>query len=250
MNSPSQGWRPATSMGHRFGPSSDANSSGSGVPGQPAADREEIQVLRRRAERLRMDRELENWFVSEILPHQAALTGFLKRVCRSSSEVADLRQETYIRVCESAIKARPRSPKAFLLATARNLVIDRCRRDRVVSIDHVANGTALELSIDELTPERQLEAREDLQQLNRAFHALPEKTKSVIWLRRVAGLSQREAAASLGIDEGALEGHMARGMRRLAEAVAEKGAREKDWLSFSRLTTAARERQCLMANFP
>jgi len=172
-----------------------------------------------------MDRDLESWFVTAILPHQAALTGFLKRICKSSSDVPDLRQDIYIRVCESAARSRPRFPRAFLLATARNLVIDRLRRERLVSVDHVPNVVALHLPIDELTPERRLAARQDLQQLSRAFASLPERTRSVIWLRRVAGLSQREAAASLGIDEGALEGHMVRGMRRLAQAVLPKGTR-------------------------
>jgi RNA polymerase sigma factor (sigma-70 family) len=166
-----------------------------------------------------MDRDLENWFVSAILPHQAALTRYLKRVCRSSSEIPDLRQETYVRVCESATKSRPRFPKTFLFRTARNLVIDKFRREQVVSIDYTPDGISLDLSIDELTPERRLAARQDLQRLARAFESLPEKTRSVIWLRRVAGLSQREAAASLGIDESALEGRMTRGMRSLAEAV-------------------------------
>jgi RNA polymerase sigma-70 factor (ECF subfamily) len=78
---------------------------------------------------------------------------------------------------------------------------------------------SLDLTIDELTPERRLADRQDLQQLARAFDSLPEKTRSVIWLRRVAGLSQREAAASLGMDEGALEGHMNRGLRSLAKAL-------------------------------
>jgi RNA polymerase sigma factor (sigma-70 family) len=165
------------------------------------------------------DRELESWFTSAILPHQAALTRYLKRLCRSSSDVPDLRQETYFRVYESAKKSRPRFPRTFLFATARNLVIDRFRRDRVVSIHYTQDELSLDRSIDELTPERSLAARQDLQQLTRAFDSLPERTRSVIWLRRVAGLSQREAAASLGMDEGALEGHMMRGMRGLAKAV-------------------------------
>jgi RNA polymerase sigma factor (sigma-70 family) len=157
--------------------------------------------------------------VSAILPHEAALTRYLKRLCRSSDEVPDLRQEAYIRVCESATRSRPRFPKTFLFATARNLVIDKARRERVVSIDYTQDETSLYLSIDELTPERRLAARQDLLQLTRAFDSLPEETRSVIWLRRVAGLSQREAAASLGIDESALEGRMTRGMRSLAKAV-------------------------------
>jgi RNA polymerase sigma-70 factor (ECF subfamily) len=157
--------------------------------------------------------------MNAILPHQAALTRYLKRACKSSSEVPDLRQETYIRVCESAAKSRPRFPKTFLFTTARNLVIDQFRRARVVSIDYTRDEVSLDLRIDELTPERRLADRQDLQQLTRAFDSLPEKTRSVIWLRRVTGLSQREAAACLGMVEGALEGHMTRGMRSLAKAV-------------------------------
>jgi RNA polymerase sigma-70 factor (ECF subfamily) len=125
-----------------------------------------------------------------------------------------------MRVCESATKSRPRFPKAFLFTTARNLVIDKLRRGRVVCIDYTQVGASLDLTIDELTPERRLADRQDLQRLTRAFDSLPEKTRSVIWLRRVEGLSQREAAASLGMDEGALEGHMIRGLRNLAKAVA------------------------------
>jgi len=170
-----------------------------------------------------MIRDLENWFVHEILPHQAALTRYLKRVCKSPDEVLDLRQEAYIRVCESARKEQPRTPRTFLFTTARNLVIDKVRRERVVSIHYTQDGPSLDLSVDELTPERRLLARQELQQLTRAFDALPAKTRSVIWLRRIAGLSQREAAASLGIDESALEGRMSRGMRSLARAVAVNG---------------------------
>jgi RNA polymerase sigma factor (sigma-70 family) len=171
-----------------------------------------------------MDHDLESWFASAILPHQAALTRYLDRVCKRSSEVPDLRQETYVRVCESARKSRPRFPRTFLLTTARNLVIDKVRRERVVSIDYTTNETLLNLSMDELTPERRLAARQDLQLVTRAFASLPERTRSVIWLRRIGGLSQREAAASLGIDESALEGRMTRGMRSLSKAVLSSNA--------------------------
>lgn len=171
-----------------------------------------------------MDGDLETWFVSAILPHQAALTRYLRRVCKSSSEVPDLSQEALARVYESATKSRPRFPKKFLFRTARNLFIDKLRRERVVSIDYTPT-ICLGLPIDELSPERRLAALQDLQQLTRAFEALPEKTRSIIWLRRVAGMSQRETSAVLGIEEGALEGHMTRGMRILAKAVIVDGRR-------------------------
>jgi RNA polymerase sigma factor (sigma-70 family) len=165
-----------------------------------------------------MDGDLGDWFASEILPHQAALRCYLRRICKSSSEVPDLLQETLVRVLQRATKSRPRCPKSFLFTTARNLWIDKLRRERVVCIEHVPSAICLGLPIDELSPERRLAAAQDLQRLTRAFEALPEKTRSVIWLRRVAGMSQRETSAILGIEEGALEGHMTRGMRVLAKA--------------------------------
>ena len=166
-----------------------------------------------------MDADLRNWFSSAILPHQAALRRYLRRVCRSSSEVPDLVQETLVRVYESSTKSRPRFPKQFLFTTARNLFIDKLRRERVVSIDYTPETISPGLAIDELSPERRLAALQELQHLTRALESLPERTRSVIWLRRVAGISQRETAAILGIAESALEGHMTRGMRSLRAIV-------------------------------
>jgi RNA polymerase sigma-70 factor (ECF subfamily) len=166
-----------------------------------------------------MDGESEQWFVNEILPHEAALKRYLHKVWRSPDEVADLRQETYVRVYESGSRARPRSPKTFLFTTARNLMIDKMRRERIVSIDYTQDIHSLDVSMDELTPERRLTAREELQRLSEAFDRLPDTTRTVIWLRRVAGLSQKETARALSIKEGALEGHMTRGLRSLAQTI-------------------------------
>jgi RNA polymerase sigma factor (sigma-70 family) len=163
-----------------------------------------------------MRHELDQWFISEILPHESALTRYLNRLWRPAAEVSDLRQETYVRVYESAARALPHSPKNFLFATARNLMVDKMRRERTVSIEYRQDLDLPGFSVDEFTPERCLSARDELQRLTIVFDGLPETTKEVIWLRRVEGLSQREAALRLGITEGALEGHMTRGIRSLS----------------------------------
>jgi len=59
----------------------------------------------------------------------------------------------------------------------------------------------------------------DPRQKSTTFGALPEITKHVTWLRRIEGLSQFAAARRLGIKEGALEGHMSRGLRSLMRKV-------------------------------
>jgi RNA polymerase sigma-70 factor (ECF subfamily) len=165
-----------------------------------------------------MKRTLDHWFATQILPSEAGLMRYLRRVAPRAADVADLRQEVYMRVYEGAAKSLPQHPQRFLFVTARNLLIDRLRRERVVSIDYTQDIESLHVNIDELSPERRLGARQELQRLSEVFDQLPEKTRAAIWLRRVEGLSQREAADLLGLNVGALESHMSRGLRAITNA--------------------------------
>ena len=162
---------------------------------------------------------LDQWFATEILPHEGVLTRYLTRVWPNSAEVLDLRQDIYVRVYESARGALPTSPKAFLFTTARNLMTDLVRHRRVVFIDSIPDYEGLNVLIDEISPERRLSARQELRNLARAFDSLSEKCRNVVWLRRVEGLSQRETAQRLELQEGAVESQLARGVRVLALAV-------------------------------
>lgn len=163
--------------------------------------------------------ELDEWFATEVLPHEGMLVRYLNRVWPNSAEVLDLRQDIYVRVYESARRALPTSPKAFLFATARNLMTDRIRHSRVVFIDSTQDLDNLNVLIDEISPERRLSARQELRILAQAFDLLSEKCRNVVWLRRVEGLSQRDTARRLGLHEGAVESQLARGVRALAQAV-------------------------------
>jgi RNA polymerase sigma factor (sigma-70 family) len=176
----------------------------------------------------------DQWFTEQILPHEVSLTRYLNRVWPNSSEIADLRQDIYVRVYESARVSRPASPRAFLFATARNLLIDHIRRSRVVSIAPTADEAALDALVDEVSPERQVGARQDLQSLALAFDSLSDKCRSVVWLRRIDGLSQRQTAERLGLREAAVESQLARGMRFLARAVFGSDDGAEDTEKFSR----------------
>jgi RNA polymerase sigma-70 factor (ECF subfamily) len=157
------------------------------------------------------------WFKREILPHEAALMRYLTRVWPRKQEVPDLRQETYARVYAAAATARPSSPKSFLFTTAHHLMADRVRHERVVSIEAVGDIEALNVSVDEISVERRVGAREELKLLARALDLLPPKCRKVVWLRRVEGLSQKEVAEALGVTVKTIEQHISKGGRLLAE---------------------------------
>lgn len=163
---------------------------------------------------------LDQWFATEILPHERLLHRYLLRVWHNASEVPDLLQEVYVRVYESAQTQLPRQPKPFLFTTARNLMADQIRRRRIVSIETTARGTDhLDAMVDEISPERRLSARQELHRLAYAFDSLSDRCREVVWFRRVEGLSQRETAERLGLKEEAIESQLARGMRALARAI-------------------------------
>ena len=166
-----------------------------------------------------MNQALDQWFAAEILIHEAALTRYLTRACRNAADVPDLRQDIYVLIYKSASQERPHQPKAFLFTIARNLLIDRMRRGRIVSIDYTQDLDSLNVLVDDISPEHRLSARQELRRLSDALDALPDSCRDVIWLRRVEGLSQQETAQRLGMKEGTIESHMCRGIRALAKAV-------------------------------
>jgi RNA polymerase sigma factor (sigma-70 family) len=164
-----------------------------------------------------MDEAFNTWFKREILAHEEILMRFLCRVWPRRDERDDIRQETYARVYEAAQKARPQAPKAFLFATARHLMTDRVRRERIVSIQAGGDSDYLNVLIDEISPEQRVSATEELTRLARAFDRLPPKCREVVWLRRVKELSQKEIGAQLGLKQKTIEKHLTIGLRLLAQ---------------------------------
>jgi RNA polymerase sigma factor (sigma-70 family) len=169
------------------------------------------------------DDERSAWFVEQVLPLEAVLERFLRRNWRDGDEIADLRQEVYARVFDACAARQPDSAQAFVLATARHLLIDRARRAQIVNIETFADMDSLAPTVDELSPERHSAARSELRLLQRALDLLPARCREVLELRKIDGLSQREVAARMGITEDTVEKHVSKGVRALALALQATG---------------------------
>ena len=161
--------------------------------------------------------ELKAWFVREVLPLEAALMQYLQHNWRNQSDIADLRQDVYLRVCEAALKETPLQTKQFVFATARNLLIDRVRREQVIPIEAVSDLDALEIAVDAPGPERTVAARDELRLLQVALDKLAPRCREAIVMGRVEGLSGREIANRMGVGESTVSEHLAKGMRALAD---------------------------------
>jgi RNA polymerase sigma factor (sigma-70 family) len=162
------------------------------------------------------DGDLAAWFVREVLPLESILMQFLHHNWQNKNDIADLRQEVYVRICEAAQSRVPDHTKRFVLATARNLLIDRVRREHVVPIEVVADVDALGTALDAPGPERVVMARDELRRLQGALDRLPPRCREAVVLAHVEGLPGREVAARMGVTEGMVSVHLAHGIRALA----------------------------------
>ena len=168
--------------------------------------------------------EVDRWFVEQVLPLEAELMRFLRRSWRNADELADLRQETMVRAYEAGFRERPQQTRPFIYMIARNLMADRIRHARVVSIDYVEDLDALNVLSQEPLADQLVSAREDLRRFTAALDRLPPRCREVVALRKIEGLSQREVAQRMGTTEDTVERQVSKGMRALAAALADGSA--------------------------
>jgi len=162
-----------------------------------------------------LENDVEQWFTREILPLEPMLDRYLRRSWRDQLEVADLRQDAYVRVYEAAMREKPFNPKHFLFQVARNLMIDRLRRKNVVSFDTFADFDGVEADSDHPDAEEMTAARQEIRLLMSAMGALPPRCREVVRLRKIEGLSQREVAQIMGVTEDTIERQVSNGVRLL-----------------------------------
>jgi len=162
-------------------------------------------------------RDVDAWFVREVLPLETILMQFLRRNWSNASDIADMRQEVYVRVYEAARKQIPHPATPFVLTVARNLLINRVRRERVIPIEAVADLDTLGVAIDQPGPDRVVMAREGLRRVQAALDLLPPRARDVIVLKQIEGLSRHEIASRMGIGDETVKWHLAKAMRALAD---------------------------------
>lgn len=161
--------------------------------------------------------DVQAWFVNEVLPLEAQLTSFLRHNWRNADDVADLRQDVYERVCEAAHREVPDNPKQFVFRTARNLLIDRVRRENVVPIEAVADLDALDVAMDAPQPDRAAMARDELRKLQAALERLPPRSREAFVLGRIEGLTGQQIAERMGIAKNTVSAHLDRAIRMLVD---------------------------------
>jgi RNA polymerase sigma factor (sigma-70 family) len=145
-----------------------------------------------------------------------SLFQFLRRRVRSSVDVQDLAQETYLRLLRAHDLSAVRNPQAYLLQVARHVALEWCDQqphaDSMVVLDD-------DMLVDEQLPELELDAVLSQQRLEKALAAVSPMMRAVLLLRLRDERSYQEIAGELQITERQVRRYLARGYERLRLAI-------------------------------
>lgn len=144
----------------------------------------------------------------------ASLLGLVKRYTHGHQDAEDLLQTAFIRLEDYRADQPVKNPRAFLVQTAVNISIDLHRREKVRCL---ADGADWSQAPDEAPlPDEVLEARERLSRVNDGLSKLPVRTREILLMHRLDGMTYREIAAHYQISPSAVEKHISRAMLFLA----------------------------------
>lgn len=163
------------------------------------------------------------WVASNVLPHEGALRSRLQWMAVSREEIDDIVQDSYLAIAKLQSVAHIRDGRAYLFTTARMVVLQRVRRNRIVSIDSLTEAEALAIEDSDPGPERRAGARRELERVRRLIDDLPGGCREIFELRRVQGMPQKQIAERLGIAEHTVEQQSMRGLKLILKAIASDG---------------------------
>jgi RNA polymerase sigma factor (sigma-70 family) len=145
------------------------------------------------------------WFKDEVHPHDGQLKNYLKAQFPGVRDVEDVVQESYLRIWKAKAVQPIRSAKAFLFDIARHLAIDLYRRSKTQKVEQLGDLAALHVIDSRPDAAQTLTLQERMDLLTDAVVALPTRSREVILLHKIKGLTQREVAVRLGISERTVE---------------------------------------------
>lgn len=165
------------------------------------------------------DAQLERWFCDEVLPLEASLTRYLRRNWRASEQIMDIRQDIYEAALTGGRQGLPSSTAGFVFTIARNILINRSKRERIVQFEQFADMESVEQAVDLSATDRHLDARDALRRAQEGIERLPPRCREVVRLRKIEGLSTREAAARMGVGIDTIERQLVLGIRAMTDAM-------------------------------
>lgn len=164
------------------------------------------------------------------LEHRDALHGLAWKILRACpDEIEDVLQEAWIRAQRAWPPREPQYAKSWLGAIVVNLAIGRYRKRKRAMLLHLddnalASPRLLRVPCPRPVQDAQVAWNQRVLLTAEAVRRLPRGYRDIVLLRHVAGLSEEETAAFLGLKLGTVKSQNHKAVRKLRETLMPKAA--------------------------
>jgi RNA polymerase sigma-70 factor (ECF subfamily) len=157
-----------------------------------------------------------------VQPHEPALRAYLRHRF-PSVDTDDIVQESYLRLLKERARGGVASAKAYVFAIARNTALAVFRRRKFIS-DVPVNELPDWCILDERPDAAAVaNARQQFALAEEAIERLPTRCRDIMRLAAFEQRTPREIARILGIAESTVYVQLARGFRKCADYLRERG---------------------------
>jgi len=165
---------------------------------------------------------ISEWIGAEILPHERSVRNWLSRRWRNVVDPNDVIQEAYCRIASLKSVDHIRNPPGYFLRTVHLVATDIMRRSGIINFTSMTENEWLNVIDKEPLADRMMAADQELRRVDALLSELSDTCRRAIELRRIEGVSQREAAQRLGVSEDVIRNHLVRGVQKVLKAMAEQ----------------------------
>jgi RNA polymerase sigma-70 factor (ECF subfamily) len=148
------------------------------------------------------------------LRYRTPLISYFRRRGVASDACEDLTHEVFARVSRREV-GELGNPEAYVFSSASSVYVDHVRRRKSHFADEHQDVAGLDFESEAPSPARVLEGKQALERLSRILEELPQRTREILLLSRLEGLSNTQLAARFEISVSAIEKHLARGLRHV-----------------------------------
>lgn len=169
-------------------------------------------------------------FAALVEANQGMVYSLAYRMTGNSEDAADLTQEAFLNAWRGLARFQGQASfSTWLYRLTSNACIDFLRREKrrsalslTLEPDEEESRQA-EVSDERWSPEALLDRQESLQAVRRALGQLSDEHREVLLLRELEGLSYREIAQALGLEEGTVKSRIARARLALRDFLLQSG---------------------------
>lgn len=153
--------------------------------------------------------------------YRMPLISYFRRRGVADDECEDLAQEVLLRVSRKGSGDAIENPEAYVFSSASSVFIDHVRKRKSHCADSHDDLADAQFESEAPGPLRVLQGKEALRRLGAILEELPPRTREILLLSRLEGLTMTQLATRFGISVSAIEKHLARGLMHVRRRYAD-----------------------------